>query len=299
MSATQSPRWGRILSAFPAVSTAVGVALLVLGLQGWAFQRHVAPRLVSAEANLARLRQEAPTNELMNDALSALGDCWRLAADEGQKRKLVALRDTVMRRFSEEPAVAVAELDRAAAELRAETGVEQSALEALRARTARLKAAYSDGYGELLRLYSDVPWYLQPGAALLDASGPMKQRLAFNHAQYLMLTGAREQAGKTLDELRRSARSGQIRSRVLFAQARLSYDAYRAEANVQYYDDALQYIRQSLHDDPHYALPKLLLEFLLSVDQAAVDVDLSPVEAQGTGEAEGERGDISAGSREF
>jgi hypothetical protein len=283
----------------PALSAAAGVALLLLGLQGWAFQRHVAPRLAAAEANLARLRQEAPTNELMNDALSALGDCWRLAADDGRKRKLVALRDTVMRRFAEDPAMAVAELDRAAAELRVETKVEQSALEFLRARTARLKAAYSDGYGELLTLYSDVPWYLQPGAALFQTVGPTKQRLAFNHAQYLMLTGNREQAGKALDELRRSARSREFSSRVLFAQARLSYDAYRTEANVQYYDDALQYVRQSLHDDPDYALPKLFLEFLLAVDQAAVDVDMSPVEAQGSGEAEGERGDISDGSREF
>ncbi|HET6629664.1 MAG TPA: hypothetical protein VFG91_07805 [Woeseiaceae bacterium] len=299
MSDVQPTRWKRVMPALPLALKSAGALLLIFGLQGWAFQHGVVPRIAAAEANLAQLRQEAPTDELMNDALSALGDCWRLAADEGRKRRLVALRDTVMRRFADNPAAAAAELGRAASELQAESEVERSALEDLRAKTARLQAAYSDDYGELLRLYSDVPWYFQPGAAIFEAGRPAEQRLAFNHAQYLMLTGNREAAGKALDELRQSARSASFSSRVLFAQARLSYDAYRAEANVQYYDDALQYIRQSLRDDPDYALPKLFLEFLLSVDQDAMELDVSPVEAQGSGEAQGERGDISSGSREF
>lgn len=299
MSGVRAFRPGRPVSVAARVLTGSGALLLVFGLQGWAFQHHAGPRIAAAEANLARLHQEVPNDELMNDALSALRDCWRLTADEDRKRTIAALRETVVRRFTENPAAAIDELARAASVLQVESEVERDALETLRGKVTRLQAVYSDHYGELLRLYSDVPWYFQPGAALLEAGRPTKQLLAFNHAQYLMLTGDREAAGAVLEELRKNAPSDSFRSRVLFAQARLNYDAYRAEANLQYYDDALQYVRQSLQSDPEYALPKLFLEFLLSFDQGAVEIDMSPLEAQGSGEAEGERGDVSAGSREF
>lgn len=299
MSAVLGKRRGRVASALPSVLKISGALLLIFAVQGWAFQQHVIPRIAAAEVNLAQLRQEAPTDELMNEALSALRDCWRLAADEARKRRIVALRETVMRRFTENPETAVAELGRVAGELQPGSEVEREALQTLRAKTARLQAIYSDHYGELLRLYSGAPWYFQPGAALVETGRRTEQFLAFNHAQYLMLVGDREAAGKVLEELRQDAHSASFNSRVLFAQARLNYDAYRAEANLQYYDDALQYVRQSLRGDPDYALPKLFLEFLLSFDRNAVEIDMSPVEARGSREGQGERGDISAGSREF
>jgi hypothetical protein len=290
--ANQAGRW-------PSILKATGIVLLLAALQAFGFHLYLDPGITAAGENLARLQLEAPTHRLLNGALETLHDYWRTTADEVRKRQAAALRETVVRLFKDDPRAAVGEFARVAAALEPRSEVERDILDTLRQRLRRLEIVYADHYGNALARYADVPWYLQPGAALHKAGRPAEQALRLNHALYLMLIGDRRGASEIHSELRQSPHSERFRSRVLFAQARLQYDAWRAEPDAQYYDDAVQYARQSVQSDPDYDLPKLFLEFLLSFDGQAVEIDSTPVEGQGSGEAQGERGAISTDPREF
>lgn len=280
-------------------SKIIGIAILIGGLQTCGFYRQAVPLIERAEENLSLLQQERPSNRLINAAMSDLRDYWRITDDESQKRQIVELRDALAQQFPENPVLAIDNSVRLMSSFEALSVVEQDILPTLQENFLRLQAIYADHYADAIAAVSNPPWYFWPLAPLLTMDPSIEQRLDFNHAHYLSLIGDLGTANSIYDELRQQVDAEEFESRVLFAQARLQFDAFRVEQNPEYFEQALQYAQQSLRQDATYELPKLFLEYLLSVEQQAIEVNNSPIEGQGTGEAEGERGAISTDATEF
>ena len=173
-----------------------------------------------------------------------------------------------------------------------------SSLATLRRNLLRLQAMYTDHYAEVIARYSRAPLYLQPTAALLSLNRSSRERFEFNHALYRMLSGDHGAANAIYSELRRSTQDDLIISRALYGQARLQFEAFRIDGDPEYYRQARQYTQESLSNDPTQGVPKLFLEYLLSIDQQAVHIESAPEEGQGSGESEGERGSLSSGAVE-
>jgi hypothetical protein len=274
-----------------------GIALLLVGLQSLLFQRSIQSREAEARDNLERLRQEVVDTRLIDGALQALRDYWQLVADEARKRQALALRDAVHAGYRDDMRGTVEEFVRRVRELEATTATEREALAELRQRVSVLEQVYSDHYGPLVDRGS--AWYFQPAASLQPGQAGARQALALNHALYLMLVRDQAAANAILDELARNARSERFRSRVQHAQSRLQFEAYVLEPDPQYLGQSLQLARQSVASDADHTAAKLFLEFLLGVDRSARQLDTAPVQGQGAGEGEAERGAIATDAKEY
>jgi len=290
-------------SRWPALLRIAGVVLLIAGLQAWGFNRQASPLIEEAYGQLASLRQEVPDNRLMNLSLRSLQDFWRATDDELAKTQVLELRDAVLERFGADPAAAVGEFANVVASFEARSDVEQESLASLRRHAAELEHMYTDHFEAAITAVSRPPWYLQPTASFLNNDRVRNRALRFNHALYLMHVRDMTAAVGILDELRRDGGaepgSDPLTSRILFALSRLQFEAFQVEQNQTYFREALQYAQQSVRSDADYALPKLFLEYLLSIDKKATEVDMSPLEGEGEGEGEGERGAIATEPGEF
>jgi hypothetical protein len=276
----------------------IGAALVFLGAQTWGFHNFVAPRIENADANLIALLEEAPTNSLIDATLTTLRDYRRANDDAVQSRQILGLRETIVRGYRDDPRAVIDEALRISVGLNGDTDIEQELLATLRRNLLRLQAMYADHYAEVIARYSRSPLYLQPTAALLSLNRSSRERLEFNHALYRMLSGDHGAANSMYSELRRNTQDGLINSRALYGQARLQFEAFRIDGDPEYYRQARQYTQESLSSDPAQGVPKLFLEYLLSIDQQAVDVESAPEEGQGSGESEGEHGSLSSGAVE-
>jgi hypothetical protein len=276
----------------------IGAFLIFLGAQTWGFHNFVAPRIENADANLIALLEEAPTNSLIDATLTTLRDYRRANDDEVQSRQILGLRETIVRGYRNDPRAVIDEALRISVGLNGDTDIEQELLATLRRNLLRLQAMYTDHYAEVIARYSRAPLYLQPTAALLSLNRSSRERFEFNHALYRMLSGDHGAANSMYSELRRSTQDDLINSRALYGQARLQFEAFRIDGDPEYYRQARQYTQESLSNDPAQGVPKLFLEYLLSIDQQAVDVESAPEEGQGSGESEGERGSLSSGAVE-
>jgi hypothetical protein len=290
---------GRKTSALSWTVRIAGIVTLVAGLQTWGFYRHVIPLADRANENLVLLREEAPGNQLINATLNVLRDYRRISGDEVRQRQILELRDAAIQRFADNPRLAIDEAARVTAGFEAQTAVEEEFIGTLQHNFLRLQNIYSDHYAVAITAYSDPPWYLQPTATLLTMDRSTAQKLDYDRALYLMLVGDRSAANSIYNDLRQNARSEVFKSRVLLAQARLQYDAFRIENDPEYYRQAVQHVQQSLSYDAAYDLPKLFLEYLLTMSQQAMEMDSAPLEGQGSGESQGERGAISTDPTEF
>ncbi len=275
-----------------------GAALIVFGLQAWGFHNFIAARSEIADENLSALLEEAPSNSLIDATLTTLRDYWRSTADEMRGRQILELRETIVRAYRDNPRAVIDEALRILGGFSEDSDIEQELLGTLRRNFLRLQAMYADYYGEIISRYYRAPFYLQPTAALLALNQSSRERLEFNHALYLMLSGDRSAANSMYNELRRNTRNDLINSRALYAQARLQFEAFRIDGDPEYFRQARQYTQESLSSDPTQGVPKLLLEYLLSIGQRAVEVESTPEEGQGSGESEGQRGSLSSGAEE-
>lgn len=271
-----------------------GFLLLAGGVQSLGFQAYVDPQIGDARTNLSLLQQELPGNHLVNGTLETLRDLRRFSADEVRQRQTLQLRQDFIQTFAEDPRLAIGEFSRVVGGFAAQSPPEEELLTTLRQNLARLDEMYSDHFAVALSSYSSPPFWFQPSAAVITAGASGRQALEFNHALYLMLTGERGAANSIFDELRENAGSDLFSSRILFAQSRLHFDAYRVEKDPEYHRQAVQFAEQSLRHDAGYEQPKLFLEYLLAIDLQAAAIEGTPREGQGAGEAEGERGAISA-----
>jgi hypothetical protein len=270
-----------------------GALFLIGGAQSLGFQVQIDPRIEDARENLRQLQLEIPGNRLVNATLETLRDYRRVTSDAVKKRQALQMRQDFIQRFPENPQLAVEEFARVIAGLGARSDAEQELLGNLERNLATLTHIYTDRFAEARASYISPPWYLQPVAALMTRGTQGRQNLDFDHALFLMLTGQRSAANNIFTELRENSDSDEFISRVLFAQSRLQYDAYRVEQDPEYQRQAIQYAEQSLRHDADYEQPKLFLEYLLTIDLQAVEAEGTPPEGQGSGEAEGERGAIS------
>ena len=278
-----------------------GALLLLAGLQAWGFARTTVPLIAEAEQQLVALQQEVTDNQLVNSSLEALQAYWSSVDDDVVKREVLELRDTVITRFNSNPAAAVDELARVTAELEARSVVEQEALATLERRVSRLARMYADHYGAAITAYSYPPLYLQPVAGLLNNDRERNHALDYNHALYLMDVRDTSGALEILDALREEPEfeAGAWRARLLFAMSRLQFQAFQLDKDPAFFRESLQYAQESARADADYALPKVFLEYLLSIDRNATQVDTAPMEGEGTGEGEGERGAIVASPEDF
>lgn len=278
-----------------------GSVLIIAGLQAWGFNRQAAPLLEEAHTELVALQHELPDNRLMNQSLLSLQDYWRLTENELGKTKALALRDTVLQQFGSSPVEAVQEFARVVGEFEARSSAQQSALSSLQSNVAALERVYADHYGRAIMAVSYPAWYLQPTASFLNNNRSRNRALNFNHALYLSHVGDTTAAVELLDELRRNSDgvSDNLTPRISFVMSRLQYQAFQTELDPAYFRDAVQHAQQSVNSDATYTLPKLFLEYLLSIDRKAAEVDTSPLEGQGEGEGEGERGAIATDPGEF
>lgn len=283
----------------PLALRVAGVVLLIVGLQALGFQRHVAPLIATAEEQLAALQLEASSHKLMNASLQTLQAYWRSAPDEVSRRQALDLRDSVLEQFAAEPAAAVAEFARVAESLGDDGGTTPEAVTELRRQAARLGHMYGDHYAAASAALSRPPWYLQPTAAFLNNDETRRRSLALNHASYLALVHDPAAAIEVLDALRSERSDDAVTATALYGLARVHFDAFRVSKDSAHFDDALRYARQSVIEGPEHALGKLFLDYLVSVDRQAVDVDAETLEGEGSGEAEGERGAISAQPEDF
>lgn len=273
----------------------IGATLVFLGAQSWGFHKYVVPHIEIANVNLIALLEEAPTHSLIDATLTTLRDYRHANDDEIQSRQILALREIIVRGYRDDPRAVIDEALRISAGLNGHTDVEQELLATLRRNLLRLQAMYADHYAEVIARYSRAPLYLQPSAALLSLNRSSRERFEFNHALYRMLSGDRGAANSMYSELRRSTQDDLINSRALYGQARLQFAAFRIDGDAEYYRQARLYTQESLGADPAQGVPKLFLEYLLSIDQQAADVESAPEDGQGSGESDGKRGSLSSG----
>ena len=276
-----------------------GAVLLLVALQAWAFQQSIAARETAAREHLQRLQQEVLDHRLLDGSLQALRDYWQAAGSEEDKRRALALRDTVLENFAREPRTTIDRFASMARELAAGSAAEKEAVDLLLERTRRLHEVYADHYAPLVNAGASPAWYFLPAALLEPGRRGLVPDLRFNRAVYLVLTGEYEGAAAVLDALLAEARSDRFRARVLYAQARLHYEAYRRGSDAGSFDDSLELTRQSITAGPGYTQPKLFLDYLLGASAAAHEMDTAPVRGTGTGEGEAERGSIVTGSDDF
>lgn len=275
-----------------------GAVLIIFGLQAWGFYSLLGPRIEIADDNLMALLEEVSANSLIDETLSTLRDYRRENDDGVRSRQILGLRQMIVRAYRDDPRAVVDEAIRISGGFNPDSAIERELLASLRRNLLRLQAIYSDQYGDVIARFNRPPLYLQPTAALLALNQFTRDRLEFNHALYLMLSGNRSAANSMYSELRRSAGNDEIHARSLYAQARLQFEAFQIDADPEYYRQARQYTQESLSSDPTQGVPKLFLEYLLSIEQRAMDVESTPEEGQGAGEADGERGSISSSSAE-
>lgn len=278
-----------------------GILLLFAAIQAWAFDRGSAPLIADAGEQLAALQQEVNDNRLANLSLEALQDYWNIAGDQATKRRILELRDTVVERFPADPAGAVGELVRVTNGFEPSNTVEEEVLTLLGQRVAGLERMYADHYAAAIAAYDRPAWYLQPTAGLLNNDREKSRALEFNRALYLIEIRDAGAALEIFEQLRDAPEfeSGPLRSRLLFALSRLQFQAYQVEKNPGFLNEALQYAQQSARADAGFELPKVFLEYLLSIDRAAAPVDTAPLEGEGAGEGEGEQGAIVADPEDF
>jgi len=278
----------------------IGLVLLVCGVQASVFDRQITRMHDAAVSNLGLKQQERSDNRVIKDTLRALQQYWRTLAAELERDQVLTLRDSVIERFATDRLAAVRELARVVATFEPSSPIEESALVGLRQRVLELETIYADRTGAVLERYRDPPSYLQPTASLLNDSPARLTSLRYNHALSLMAAGDTAAARSILEELRQATADDDAQSaEVLYAQARLQYDAFSQEPEPAYLREALELTRHSVRREAEGGVPKLFLEYLLSVEPLSGKVEVEPVEGQGSGEGQGERGVISKDAGDF
>jgi tetratricopeptide (TPR) repeat protein len=285
-----------IMNNWPTLLRYAGILLLVAGLQAWGFNRQVTPLVAEAHEQLLLLQNEVPANRLANLSLQSLQLYSNTTEAELTQRQVLELRDSVLHRFDADPQGAVSQFAQVVRDFESRTAAEQDVLSTLQRQTTQLERMYADHFDDTIIAVTHPAWYLQPTAAFLNNDQAQSQALQFNHALYLMHVRKTSAAVEILDSLRSDEA---LQAKALFTLSRIQYRAFRLEKDPSYFQDALQLAQQSVRSDASHALAKLFLDYLLSIDQQAVEVDESPIDSEGTGEGEGERGAIGVDPGEF
>lgn len=283
------------------VRTVILLLLAVVGiaaLQAALFYYLFTPRIEQANAQLFELAVENSQRSLYygiarqvraliesapeSDSRDpALGGAWK----EFESHFKAAPRDTVEALARELPA------------LTADNRADADAIRNLTARLERLQAIYADSYKALLADLRKPPVSLWPVASIVAERSGYRQAVTLNRALYLAQTGEIGTARVMLAGLNASVEDPDVLATIHYTLGRLQFELFRATPEVEYYTQSIQYLRQSLAADPDSQLAQRLLDFLLSLPQAAT----APQAADGRPEtpSEGEGAAVSAEQRIF
>ena len=276
-----------------------GIVVLIAGLQTWGFYNHFVPTLENANSNLDQLMNEVSTNTQMDVVLRELDNFRRVAGDAGLEKEVVLVYERFIKEFLQNRLQALDQFGKAVNSFPVPTvklGAES--LARVKSGFEKVTQIYGDQYSALLEDYDSPPLYLQPTAALIKSSHPLGDKIRFNHAVYNSIVGDMAVANTTFNELKQEVGDPRFLATIHYAQARMQYAAFKVEGKFEYFQQSVQNLQQSLRLQPDYGLPKLLLEYLLSVEGSG-SAQSSSSEGDGSGEAEGERGVISPQTPNF
>lgn len=277
----------------------LGIVVIVAGLQAYGFYSNYVPKVNAANQDLDQLTDEIATNSFTNKVLNNLGDLRRISEDEDYKNEIVQIYERFIGEFLEDRITTIDEFARITDTLDAPEGpLGEDSLTTVKNGVVELQKLYSDQYQPIIDSLESPPLYLQPTAALIKRGSSLQQNVMFNHGVYLSLVGDRSTANKLFNDLENMEVDNDFLAIIHYAQARMLYDAFQSEGQFDYYQQAIQSLKESLRKNPEYGQPKLFLEYLLSLDKGSQEVN-APVTGDGSGEAEGERGVISSAPPNF
>ena len=289
----------QIINRLPRILKIVGVIVFIAGLQIYGFYNYFNPRVNMANQNLDHLMSEVGNNDFVNGVLNSFGDLRRISDDEAYRGEIVQIYERFIGEFLEDPIGAIDEFDRITSSMNPPAGtLGEESMAGFRAGVEKMKSLYADHYIEIVDRLESPPIYLQPTASIIKNHDNFAHRVQLNHGMYLSVVGNRGEANTIFNDLKESEIPDELLAVVHYAQARLLFDAFKTEGQFDYYQQAIQSLKRSLHSDPEYGQPKLFLEYLLSLEMGTSEVN-APVTGDGTGEAEGERGVISSAPPNF
>lgn len=271
-------------------------AVLLVSLQAAVFYRQFEPRMAAANETLHALVVETAGRRLYSTATAAADRLIEATApgDDGARTLADAWRDFAGH-FPGAPAEAIATVREELPALTA--GRDPVAVASLDAALARLGALYANDFRALVDDLRRPPFYLWPAGGVVAARSGYRPAAIFNRALYLAQTGDIGTARVMLAGLNATVEDPVLLARVHYLLARLQFELFVDTPEVEYYSQALAYLRQSLAGDPAGPLARRLLDFLLSLPQTAT----APQSAEGRPEtpSEGEGAAISAEKRIF
>lgn len=275
----------------------VVAGVFVVATQAALFFHIFAPRVSKANIQLHELILEKAQKKLSTQIAKQIEALIDTSApmDDTERTLAQAWRD-FQDHFSVAPVEALISLQDELVVLTAATGDADSANK-LSDDIERLQGMYADDHKPLLAELKRPPWYLWPTAPVIAAKSGYRQAATMNRAIYLAQTGEIGTARVMLAGLNASVDNASVEAKIYYTLARLQFELFRRTPEADYYTQSVQYLRQSLRSDPAYPLAKRMLDFLLSLDQAAT----APQSSEGRPESpsEGEGAAVSTEKRIF
>ena len=277
----------------------IGLIIIISGLQSYGFYNHFNSRINSANQNLDHLMDEVSNNNNVNKVLNNLADVRRASEDEAYSKEIVQIYERFIKDFLEDPRLAIEEFARITSTISTPPGpLGEESMATLRSGVSSIQDLYADNFQEIIDNLDGPPLYLQPTASIIKKNNSLYQNIMFNHAVYLSIVGDRGEANTIFNDLKKEELNSEFLSLIHYAQARLLYDAFQTEGQFDYYQQSIKTLKESMRQNPGYGQPKLLLEYLLSIDRGTQEVN-APLTGDGSGEAEGERGVIASDPLNF
>ena len=272
--------------------------VLLIALQAAAFFARFEPRMAQAALQLRELTQETSQRRL-DRAISAQVEALIEAAPaaEGDERTLGDAWSDFREHFGAGPQQAVAAFRDEIAALASGARVDPAGQSLLAARLEQLGRIYADDYRDIVADLDEPPLYLWPTANALAGWTGYRDAAVLSRALFLTQVGEIGTARVMLAGLNASAEDPRVIGLIFYTLGRIQFELFRATPEAEYYEQSLQYLRQSLASDPELELAKRLLDFLLSLPLAAT----APQAAEGRPEvpSQGEGAAVSAEKRIF
>ncbi len=280
------------------VTVVLLVVVSVAALQSASFYYLVTPRIEQANAQLFELSVENSQHSLYDEIARQVGSLIESAPGSNlPEPALAGAWKEFESHFTVTPRDAVEALARKLPALATENRVDAGVIRNLMARLGRLQIIYADSYKDLLADLREPPAFLWPMASIVAERSGYRQAVTLNRALYLAQTGEIGTARVMLAGLNASVEDPDLLATIHYTLGRLHFELFRATPDVEYYTQSIQYLRQSLVADPDLQLAQRLLDFLLSLPQAAT----APQTADGRPEtpSEGDGAAVSAEQRIF
>lgn len=274
------------------------VVVSIAALQSALFYYLVTPRIEQANAQLFELSVENSQHSLYYGIARQVGALIESApGSDSPEPALAGAWKEFERHFTVAPRDAVEAFAHELPALTADHRADAGDIRNLMARLERLQIIYADSYKDLLADLREPPAFLWPMASIVAERSGYRQAVMLNRALYLAQTGEIGTARVMLAGLNASVEDPDLLATIHYTLGRLHFELFRATPDVEYYTQSIQYLRQSLVADPDLQLAQRLLDFLLSLPQAAT----TPQTADGRFEtpSEGDGAAVSAEQRIF